>query len=53
MIESLLGDVVVGVREFRVPADEAVVDALLLEVGGEGADQQVIVDEGVGERIEQ
>ncbi|MER6141921.1 hypothetical protein ABT174_18040 [Streptomyces sparsogenes] len=40
---SIAGDVAIGAGGLQVPSDEVVLDALLLEKGVEGADQQLAV----------
>ncbi|MGV9252025.1 hypothetical protein [Streptomyces sp. NPDC003697] len=52
VLDGLNGDVAVGVRGLQVPAQQIGVEVLALEVGGEGADQEVVVSEGVGQGVQ-
>ncbi|MFD9223485.1 hypothetical protein ACFWDI_26580 [Streptomyces sp. NPDC060064] len=52
VVEGVLADVAVRVGGLQIAADEVVVDALLLEVGGESADQEIGVGQGIGERVQ-
>ncbi|MFF2363793.1 hypothetical protein ACFVU0_13895 [Streptomyces sp. NPDC058122] len=46
------GDVAVGVGGLQVAAQQVGVEVLALEAGGEGADQEVVVGEGVGQGVQ-
>lgn len=52
VLDGLAGDVAVGVRGLQVAAQQIWGEVLALQVGGEGADQEMVVGEGAGQGVQ-